>query len=71
MCQFCNLTRLSHRVAPLGTPSRSLSDCGQLSNSSTRNFRHRALREQLPRPSKSLAEVVLQPQFNPISDRLI
>lgn len=51
MCQFCNLPRLSNRAAPLGTPSRSLSDRGQL--------------------SKSLTEVVLKPQLNPMSDRLI
>jgi hypothetical protein len=51
MCQFCNLTRLSRRVSPLGAQPQSLSSWGQL--------------------SKSLTEIVLKPQPNPISKRLI
>lgn len=68
MCQLCNLIRLSDRMT---TPSRSLSNWGQFSSRRARNFRQRARREQLPRSSKSLVEVIVQPPSNPMSDRLI
>lgn len=37
MCQFCNLTRLSSRVAPLGTQPRSLSYWSHLPEGNSRD----------------------------------
>lgn len=66
MCQFCNLTRLSQRVSPLGAPSRSLSSWGQLARSQPQNVgRREALGSSSLRHSSSLTETVLRRPLNP------